>query len=126
METELCDKKPPSAVCTHNSTKRVDTPPGSRHYKKLECANCGAFLRFLPKPETIERVRLNGYKLAQLTMCGQLDSFERQFVDSLAKAGNPKLTPRQQAVFDRIHAAYFCAGKGAITQNGNSESNGAS
>jgi hypothetical protein len=101
-------------TCLHEATRAVDMPPGSRHYKRLECANCGLFLRFIAKPETIERVRLNGYKLAQLTMCDRLNQFERSFIDSLAKAGQTRLSPKQQAVFDRICMSYLAQKRSEI------------
>jgi hypothetical protein len=35
-------------------------------------------------------------------MCSGLNDWERQFIDSLAKQGNNKLTPKQQAVLERL------------------------
>ena len=98
--------KTASAYCTHNATKGVILPAESRHYARLECADCRAFLKFLPRPENVERRRLNSYKLAKLQMHPGLNSWERDFVASLARQGN-KFTPRQQAVFDRLCAVYL-------------------
>jgi hypothetical protein len=99
------------AYCVHNETKTMLLPPGSRHYARLECADCGAFLKFLPRPENVARRKLNGFRLAQLQMCVGLNSWEQQFVDSLAKQGN-RLSPKQQAVFYRLCAAHL-EGRGA-------------
>jgi hypothetical protein len=94
------------APCPHDATKTVILPGGSRHYARLECAKCGAFLKFLPRPENLEKRKLNGFRLAKLQMCAGLDSWEQQFVDSLAKQG-PKFSPKQQQVFDRLCADYL-------------------
>jgi hypothetical protein len=88
--------------CTHSSTATELLPRDSQHYAKLECADCGTFLRFLPKPENVTKWKLNGYKLARLQMAHGLNQWEREFVQFLAKLGNRKLTPKQQAVFDRL------------------------
>jgi hypothetical protein len=95
--------------CAHNATRSVMLPPQSRHYARLECAECGAFLKFLPRPENAERRQFNRFRLAKLQMCPGLNSWERQFIQSLAKQGN-KLSPRQQAVFDRIWVTYLKGG----------------
>jgi len=96
--------------CPHTSTGTELLPQESRHYAKLKCADCGAFLKFLPRPENIERRKLNGFRLARLQMCDRLNSWEREFIESLAKQGSTKLTPKQQAVFDRLCLTYFEGG----------------
>jgi len=101
--------KTASAYCTHNATKTVVLPAKSRHYARLECADCGAFLKFLPHPENVELRKLNGYRLAKLQMHAHLNSWERDFVESLAREGN-KFTPKQQAVFDRLCSTYLKGG----------------
>jgi hypothetical protein len=101
--------KTASVYCTHNTTKAVILPAESRHYARLECADCGAFLKFLPRPENVERRELNGFKLAKLQMHPALDSWERDFVASLVRQGN-KFTPKQQAVFDRLCSSYLKGG----------------
>jgi hypothetical protein len=93
--------------CTHSSTVTEQMPTDSRHYAKLKCATCGAFLKFQPRPENIERRKLNGFRLAKLQMCNGLNSWERGFVDSLAKLGSNKLSPKQQAAFDRLCLTYL-------------------
>jgi hypothetical protein len=88
--------------CAHNQTTTELLPQGSEHYAKLRCATCGEHHRFLPKPENLERRKLNSYRLAKLQMAPCLNQWEREFVDSLVKLGSSKLSPRQQAVFDRL------------------------
>src|SRR5437899_960604 len=88
--------------CEHPVTKTELEEPGSEHYGRLRCAECNAFLRFVAKPKNVERRQLNSYRLAKLQMCPDLNPWERQFVDSLAKLGNNKLSPKQQSVFDHI------------------------
>jgi hypothetical protein len=96
--------KSPTGVlqCTHSSTISELLPPESRHYGKLKCGNCGIFLKFLPRPENQQRRIINGYRLAKLQMCAGLTSWEREFIDSLSKLVSNKLSPKQQAVFDRL------------------------
>jgi hypothetical protein len=93
--------------CPHTSTISELLPPESTHYGKLKCGNCGIFLKFLPRPENEQRRIINCYRLAKLQMCDRLNSFEREFVDSLAKIGNNKFSPKQQAVFDRLCLTYL-------------------
>jgi hypothetical protein len=93
--------------CTHTSTTTELLPEESRHYAKLKCAACGAFLKFLPRPENVERRKLNGFRLAKLQMCPGLNSWEREFVQSLINQCNDKLSPKQQAVFDRLCLTYL-------------------
>jgi hypothetical protein len=88
--------------CAHSSTVSELMPPESRHYGKLKCGNCGIFLKFLPRPENEQRRIINGYRLGKLQMHAGLNHLERQFIDSLAKQGSTKFTPKQQAVFDRL------------------------
>jgi hypothetical protein len=95
------------ASCAHSSTVSELMPPESRHYGKLKCGNCGIFLKFLPRPKNEQRRIINGYRLAKLQMCDRLNSFEREFVDSLAKIGNNKFSPKQQAFFDRLCITYL-------------------
>jgi hypothetical protein len=109
----------------HSSSTTVKLlPKGSANYAQLICANCGEGLRFLPKRENIEKWQRNAMLLERLQKIGELgflDSWERSFIDSLAEAGRPgKLSPAQQATFDKIVAIYLArigerlqAGKGA-------------
>jgi hypothetical protein len=81
-------------------------PRESRHYKRLECANCGAFLKFLPKPENYERRIANIGKLTRLLGCVPGESYnftppERQFLDSLIILGG-KFSAAQQRAFDDL------------------------
>jgi len=99
-------KRDGRSYCAHNETKTVVLPNESRHYARLECATCGAFLKFLARPENLEKRKLNGFKLAKLQMCPSLNSWEQEFVNSIAKQGN-KLSPKQQAVFDRLYTAHL-------------------
>src|SRR5262249_24740169 len=94
----------------HTSTSTEAAPAGSRHHAALKCVACGAFLRWLPRPENVERRKLNGFKLAKLQMHPGLNPWERQFAASLARQGN-KFTPKQQAVFDGLCATYMKGGE---------------
>jgi hypothetical protein len=106
---ECCHSLPKDALsqCAHNQTITELLPQGSPHYAKLRCATCGEHLRFLPKPENAERRKLNAYRLAKLQIAPALNQWERQFIDSLAKLGSNKLSPKQQALFDRLCLTYL-------------------
>lgn len=83
-------------------------PPGSVHFGKEFCRDCDKVLRFLPKPETVERQKLNGFRLARLGMCGRLTNWERNFVRDVLR--RRKLSPKQQAIVDRLVATYLEGG----------------
>ena len=100
----------PTLQCSHSSTVSELMPPESRHYGKLKCGNCGIFLKFLPRPENEQRRIINGYRLAKLQMCHGLNSWEREFIDSLAKQGSTKFTSKQQEVFDHLCLTYLDRG----------------
>ena len=95
-----------NGVCLHNRTHVVPLPPGYKHFQELRCSDCNAWLRFLPRPENIERRKQNGIKLAQLVAHTGLTAWESSFIASLAKQG-PKFSPKQQEVFDRISSQYL-------------------
>ena len=106
---ECCHSLPMGALsqCAHNRTTTELLPQGSKHYAKLRCAICGEHLRFLPKPENLERRKLNAYRLAKLQTAPGLNQWERQFVDGLSKLNSNKLSPKQQAAFDRLCLTYL-------------------
>jgi hypothetical protein len=91
-------------VCLHTETltKRART---GFHFAKVSCARCGRFLRWIPKPENVERQRLNAFRLAQLGMHEYLNDWERKFVTSVSKL--KKLSPLQQAVVDDLVKAHL-------------------
>jgi hypothetical protein len=103
----ICRKFPTGAPCAHSSTTSELLPPGGQHYAKLRCSACGAFLQFLPKPENLQRRIINGYRLAKLQKHPGLNSWELEFVQSIAKQGNNKLTPKQQGILDRLCLTYL-------------------
>jgi hypothetical protein len=108
----ICRQIPTGApICAHTLTTSELLPPGGQHYAKLRCSACGVFLQFLPRPENQQRRIINGFRLAKLQMCAGLNAWEREFVDSLAKQGSTKFTPKQQSVFNRICDDYLTEGR---------------
>jgi hypothetical protein len=91
--------------CEHEETRVAIEPPGSVHFAKEICLNCDRVLRWLPKPATVTRCRRNGLRLARLGMCDRLTHWERNFV--LGISGRAKLSPKQQAIIDRLAATYL-------------------
>jgi hypothetical protein len=92
-------------VCLHLATRTELLPRGFTHHSALRCALCGAFIRWMPKPETIERRRRIGFKLAKLSMCSGLSSWERSFVHDVSRLR--KFSPRQEALVERLVRQYL-------------------
>jgi len=88
--------------CEHSDTRVEILAPGSVHFGKEICRNCDRVLRFLPKPQTLERQSTNAFRLAKLAMSPALTSWERGFVKSVSQ--QRKLSPRQQACLDKLYA----------------------
>lgn len=101
-KTEPAGEYPP---CTHSATARETLPTGHAHFAKVICVKCGVFIRWLPRPETIERRHLNGFRLAKLAMCAGLDAWERNFVCDVSR--QRKLSPRQQEIVNKLAAKYL-------------------
>lgn len=87
--------------CPHLRTNIIPTPETIHHAKEC-CADCGRFLRWLPKPETLERVKQNQEHLRQLELARErLTEWECSFILSLQKKGL-KFSPKQQEILDRL------------------------
>ena len=95
----------PQAACKHQATVTQQEPPGTPHYSREVCLQCGAFLRWLPSPKTIERQKLNAFKLTKLSMHPDLNDWERDFLKSIS--AQKHLSPKQQAVLDKLVAKYL-------------------
>jgi hypothetical protein len=91
--------------CPHTATRVELMPQGHKHYAMETCAICRRFVRWLPRPETIERARNNAFRLARLAMCSELNSWERGFVRDVAR--RRKLSPRQQEIVERLCREYL-------------------
>lgn len=79
--------------CDHQSVTVVLTPQGPHHSKEV-CATCGKFIRWLPKPETLERNKQTMRNIEFLSDRKSLNDWERTFLDSI-KTVAPKLSPKQ-------------------------------
>ena len=102
---ETTAARAPYQACAQSVTRTERLPDGSRHYARLTCAVCGRFLRWLPKPSTLARQKLNAFKLAKLAMCDRLNPWERRFVGDVLKLA--KLSPRQQVRVERLCREYL-------------------
>lgn len=91
--------------CKHRATVTQQEPPGATHFSREICLQCGAFVRWLPKPSTIERRTLNSFRLARLGMCEGLPKWERSFVHHVSQ--QRKLSPKQQALVERLCREYL-------------------
>ena len=95
--------------CTHPVTRTERFPGGVPHYSHEVCAMCGRHVRWFPKPQTIERRRLNAFRLAKLAMCSYLSAWARGFVRSVSQ--QEKVSPKQQTIIDRLSATHLEAAK---------------
>jgi hypothetical protein len=87
-------------ICQHRTVKVVKMESGL-HDSKEVCASCGTFIKWLPKPETVERQKRNAAELSRLSQRQDLPKWEKEFVASLITQG-PKLSPRQQKMLDEV------------------------
>jgi hypothetical protein len=86
--------------CTHGIPRVALMPQGHKHYAMETCAVCGRFVRWLPKPETVQRQRL-----ARLAMRPDLTDWERQFIRSVGEKKH--LSPKQQVLVERLCREYL-------------------
>jgi hypothetical protein len=91
--------------CPHISTVIERMPPGHVHFARVTCRSCRAFIKWLPRPQTVQRQRLNGYRLARLSMAAGLSEWERHFVRDVSH--RKRVSPAQQTVIDRLVAEYL-------------------
>jgi len=90
--------------CEHSDTRIEILPPGSIHFGKEICCNCDRVLRWLPKPQTVERRSMNAFRITKLLMSDGLTTWQRAFIESVTSLA--KLSPKQQACLDRIYAEH--------------------
>jgi hypothetical protein len=107
LVTTMSNDETSVPYCTHATTKIKLLPSGNQHHAQLLCVNCGVELKLLPKPENVEKWKRNAIWIGRLRKFTALNSWERQFVDSLAEAGKTKLSPAQQKAFDEICNIYL-------------------
>ena len=91
--------------CRHDTVLVEQLPSNHVHFAREICATSRRHVRWLPRPETLQRRAFNAYKLARLSMCSRFNSWERGFIKSVSQ--QKKLSPRRQQVFDRIAATYL-------------------
>ncbi len=89
--------------CNHTQVNFVPTPELT-HYGKDVCGTCGKFIRWVPKPETLERFKENAQKIAALKS-KPLGEWEKGFILSLEKQGR-HFSPKQQIKLDELTQRY--------------------
>jgi hypothetical protein len=91
--------------CGHPATRTERLPDSHPHFASLRCVICGRHLRWLPRPETLARQRVNAFRLSKLAMRPGLSDWERNFTRDVLKLA--KLSPRQQVLVARLCATYL-------------------
>jgi hypothetical protein len=92
-------------LCPRVATVTEKMPSGFVHFARVKCRSCGAFIKWLPRPQTIAHRQLNSFKLAKLAMCDRLNRWEQSFVENVSQ--RKTLSPRQQEIVDRLIAQYL-------------------
>lgn len=90
--------------CEHLRTHMIRMPAGHIHYAKVVCSDCDKFVRWEPKPETLERQKKNAEILSALALCPDLPPWERGFVRYLATQKH--FSPKQQKKLLEVWAYY--------------------
>ncbi len=85
--------------CDHKNITFTLTPELTHHGKEV-CDDCGRFIRWVPKPESLERAKENARKL-EVLKSKNLSEWEKSFVLSLEKQGR-HYSPKQQLKLDEL------------------------
>lgn len=91
--------------CRHERTLVIPEKRSSVHHARVMCAACKKFIRWLPKPATIEQQNKNLSTLALLIIRDDLDEWARHFVRSIS--GVKHLSPKQQKALDQLRLKYL-------------------
>ena len=81
-------------ACDHRHVTVVPEKRDSVHHAKVICVHCRKFMKWLPKPENVQRQKENAEILTALSKLKDLPSWERQFVRQLSTLRH--LSPKQQ------------------------------
>jgi hypothetical protein len=79
--------------CQHTRTVVIPEKRGLHHARRV-CSDCNKFLGWVPKPETVQRLRDNAEILTALSKIDHLAEWEREFIRQLSTHKN--ITPKQQ------------------------------
>lgn len=74
-----------SSACEHLNTRVEQMPENHVHHAREICGDCGDTLRWIAKPQSVERQRLNAFRLARLSMRRDLSRWETGFVASVSR-----------------------------------------
>jgi hypothetical protein len=72
-------------ACAQFATIIRREPPESLHHAREICGSCGRFIRWLPKPKTLQWRKLNGFRLAKLGTCERLTPWEENFIRNVSQ-----------------------------------------
>lgn len=85
----------------HQHEPLVTPTPGGPHYAKETCRHCGQFLRWLPKPENIEKRAAVASLVKRLSGLA-LTGWNRTFIQDLVAREQSKFSPKQLEHIERI------------------------
>ena len=92
--------------CSHSATFTEFLPAGRFHYAEEVCATCRRHVKWIPRPENIERRRHFALQLEQLAKRPDLNQWERSFLANISRL-NGKLSPRQTLKFQELCRKYL-------------------
>ena len=90
--------------CPHTEVEFIPTPQFKHHGKEV-CRKCGQFVRWVPKPETLERLKRIREEVGRLKDV-RLTDWESEFVLSVEKAKG-KMSPKQAEIWEKLKTKYL-------------------
>ena len=90
--------------CNHENVTFHPTPDLKHHGKEI-CDDCGKFIRWVPKPETLER-QIDNRNTIEALEAMELEEWPRNFLASLKKLDG-KLSPKQEAKLAELWKEHF-------------------
>lgn len=89
--------------CEHPNTRFVETPELTHHGKDT-CVDCGAFVRWVPKPANVTRDAENMRVIHELWK-KPLTAWEKEFCMTLERKGRG-FSPKQLVILEKLKSAY--------------------
>ena len=81
------------------------TQGSASHYSRIECIECGRFVRWGKAPHTVARLQVWKAKVQKLAECKNLNQWQAQFVASVTERldEGKGLSPKQQEWLNKIY-----------------------
>jgi hypothetical protein len=87
-------------ACDHARTKETLLPEDNKHYSKINCASCGAFLGFSKNPKTTDRFNERKKTIDNILNNNSLNDWDTKFLNSIRDKRT--LSPKQEYCYQKI------------------------